>query len=42
MVCVIKTLHKSGDAGMGKTRREAGVGLGDQWVKPGDGNPEIT
>ena len=22
--------------GMGKTRRGAGVGVGDQWVKPGD------
>ena len=29
-------------SGMGKTRRGAGVGVGDQWVKPGDGNWEIT
>ena len=28
--------------GMGKTGRGAGVGVGDQWVKPGDGNWEIT
>ena len=28
--------------GMGKTGREAGVGVGDQWVKPGEGNCEIT
>ena len=28
--------------GMGKTVREAGVGVGDQWVKPGDGNWEVT
>ena len=27
-------------SGMGKTGR--GVGVGDQWVKPGDGNWEIT
>ena len=28
--------------GMGKTGRGAGVGVGDQWVKAGDGNREIT
>ena len=27
---------------LGKTGRGAGVGAGDQWVKPGDGNREIT
>ena len=26
---------------LGKTGRGAGVGAGDQWVKPGDGNWEI-
>ena len=27
---------------LGKTGRGAGVGAGDQWVKPGDGSWEIT
>ena len=26
---------------LGKTGRGAGVGAGDQWVKPGDGNWEM-
>ena len=26
---------------LGKTGRGVGVGAGDQWVKPGDGNWEI-
>ena len=44
VICVICHLPSRNPRlrGMGKTGRGAGVGVGDLWVKPGDGNWEIT